>query len=100
MFQLIVLSILGLAACAGNIAFWFYVMKRGEPQFQKWVEQRFQVHITRGHRGHWKVTSGARSAVQHLLIELLQLAFFMGAFVGWAIAILLVLLVMKLVSPL
>lgn len=83
--QIVAMWILGLALAAGNAWFWWWVVTRGDVRFQAWVERRYGVTIARGMRGHWQITSGQRSAFRRVAIELLQLAYFMGAFVVWGV---------------
>ena len=94
----VVLIAAGVLFGVANIAFWVVAMTRGEPAFRRRVECRFGVTIERGSRGHWTVTSGPGSKGRHLLIELLQLAYFMAVFVVWAIFMLVCVLAMKLIQ--
>jgi hypothetical protein len=83
---LVVVTGLGLGLAVANLAFWWWIVRTGETRFRKRVERRYQVVITRSFRGHWQVSSGPGSKGKHLLIELLQLAYFMGAMFVWSIA--------------
>jgi hypothetical protein len=91
-------SILGLAAMALNIGYWWLVVSRWEGRFRRWCERRYEVSIKLAGRGGWQVV-GARPWYQRLGIELLQLAYFMGAFLVWGVAIVLVIVVMAALSP-
>jgi hypothetical protein len=92
-----VLGALGLAMAAANIAFWWYVVRHGDVRFRAWVERRFDVVITTGMRGHWRAR-GEGSKLRLLAIEFLQLAYFMAAFFGWAVMLLICVGVMKLLE--
>lgn len=94
---LIIQTILGLAAMALNIVYWWHVMSRWEAPFRRWCERRYGVVIKIAGKGSWQV-AGARPWHQRLAIELLQLAYFMGAFLVWAVAILLVMFVIWLLE--
>ncbi|MBK9036001.1 MAG: hypothetical protein IPL61_32925 [Myxococcales bacterium] len=87
--------ILGLAIAGANIGCWWYVVIPGERRFVAWVERRYQVQIARGMRGHWRVT-GPGSKIRLFLIELLQLAYFMGAMVVWSAAMLIAVVALTL----
>jgi len=75
--------VVALGLVAANLAFWAWVIRRGEDRFRLAVESHFDVTIKRGMRGHWTVVSN-RSAITNFFLELLQLVFFLGAFVVWA----------------
>jgi hypothetical protein len=92
------LWVLGLAIAAGNLYYWHLVVRRWEDPFRAWVERRYGVVVTRGGRGHWSV-SGSGSRLRDLAIELLQLVYFMGAFVAWSVGMLLCVGLMSLVAP-
>lgn len=85
----ILLGALGLVAAVANIAYWMFVVTRGQQRFQRGLERRFNVVIDIGHKGHWRVSGGA-SALTRLAIELLQLGYFLAAFVVWGVAMLIV----------
>lgn len=85
--QVVVTWILGLALAAGNMWFWWWVVRTGDARFCAYVERRLGVTIARGMRGHWQITSGPRSVLKRFGIELLQLAYFLGAILVWAILI-------------
>jgi hypothetical protein len=84
----ILLGAFGLIAAGANIAFWMFVVVRGQQRWQRWVERVFNVVIHVSHKGHWRV-SGSVSWLWRLALELLQLAYFLIAFLVWAIALLL-----------
>jgi hypothetical protein len=79
------MSVLGLALAGGNVWFWWWVVRTGDARFRVRVERRYGVTIGRSFRGHWQITSGQSSALKRFAIELLQLAYFMGAFVVWGL---------------
>lgn len=93
----VVVSIVALGICVANLAFWWWVVRSGEPAFQRVMGERFGVTIVRGSRGHWTVVSEG-PWLKHLLIELLQLAFFMSAMLVWGIAMLASAVVLELVQ--
>jgi hypothetical protein len=84
----ILLGALGLIAAGANIAFWMVVVVRGQQRWQRGVERMFKVVIHISHKGHWRV-SGGGSWLWRLALELLQPAYFLIAFLVWAIAMLL-----------
>ncbi|MFT3694256.1 MAG: hypothetical protein QM831_14010 [Kofleriaceae bacterium] len=67
---------------------------RGEKRFRAWCERRYNVTITYQGRSGWHV-EGEGSWWRRGAISWLQLAWFMGAFVVWGIALLLVVLVQQ-----
>jgi hypothetical protein len=81
-------AIIGVALAAANFWFWWLVVKRWHDRFRARCERKYGVTITMGSRGHWQV-SGPQSWIKRFAIEWLQLAYFMGAFVVWAIGLLL-----------
>lgn len=91
------LGLLGAVFAVLNIVFWSRVMTRWSEQFRRRCERRYGVVITIGARGHWQVTSGG-PWYRRLGIELLQLAYFMGAFVVWTIGMLCIIAVMALLA--
>ena len=93
----VVAVILGVPLVVGNFAFWWYVVKRGQEGFRRRIERRYNVVVTLGSRGHWCV-SGSGSRLKDFGIELLQLAYFMGASVLWSVGALLVVGLMSLVT--
>ena len=95
MFSNVLLAIVGVGCAALNLAYWYVVVTRGERRFRAWVERHYRVSIGHGHRGHWRV-SGEGSKLRLLGIELLQLAYFMGAFVVWSLSMLFIVLLFKL----
>lgn len=78
---------LGVALAVLNLGYWWLVVGRGQRGFHGWCERRFDVTITSSFRGHWRVTGGSSSWLRRFAIEWLQLVYFMGAFVVWAVAI-------------
>jgi hypothetical protein len=80
----IVTWIVALVICAANLLFWAWGVRGGEGRFKSYVESHFGVRIERGHRGHWRVVSGG-SWGKRLLLELLQLAYFVGLMLVWAV---------------
>ena len=94
---LIIQSILALGAMALNGVYWWLVVTRWEGGFRRRCERRYGVVIKIVGKGGWQVT-GARPWYQRFAIEWLQLAYFMGAFFVWAVAICLVIGVMSLLE--
>jgi hypothetical protein len=90
---------LGLAGAALSLVYWFLVAKRGHERFRLYCERRFDVRITFGSRGHWRV-EGKGSWLRRVGIESLELAYFMAAFVVWAAAMSFVLLAIALIEEL
>jgi hypothetical protein len=84
----ILLTALGLAIAAANLAYWWLVVRRWEGQFRLYCERRYNVSIKLGFKGHWTVT-GEGSWLRRFAIEWLQLVFFLIAFIGWAAGMLL-----------
>lgn len=95
----IVMVVLGLGFAVANVAFWWWIARRGDDRARAWASRRYAVTIERGPRGHWRVTADGRSWARRLAIELIQLGVYLGAMVVWALALLVAILVMKLVSP-
>lgn len=91
------MTVLSVAAMGLNIGFWWLVMKRWSERWRRRCEHRYGVVITIGARGHWTVAGGG-PWYRRLGIEMLQLAFFMGAFVVWALLMVGVLGVMSLIG--
>jgi hypothetical protein len=91
------LGIVVAAFAVLNILFWMRVVTRWAEQFRRRCERRYGVVITIGFRGAWNVTGGG-PWYRSLGIELLQLAYFMGAFVVWIIGMLCVVAVMSLLA--
>ncbi len=89
----IVQTVIGLGFAALNIVYWWLVVGRGSERFRRRCERRYGVVIELGGKGHWRV-SGGGPWYRRLGIELLQLAYFMGAFVVWAAGLLLVILLL------
>ena len=83
---MIVMMILGLSLAGCSLYFWFRVV-RGEDRFRERVERRYGVQIIRGMRGHWRITTRERPALARLGIEMLQLAYYMGAMLVWGLGI-------------
>lgn len=77
---------LGVVLAVLNLVYWWRVVGRGQRWFHGWCERRYDVRITMGFRGHWRVT-GASSWLRRAAIEWLRLAYFMGAFAVWAVAV-------------
>jgi len=94
----ILLGVLGLVVAVANIAFWKFVVIRGQERFQRRLERKFEVVIDIGHKGHWRV-SGGGSWLQRLAIEFLQLGYFLTAFIVWAAAMLLIVGLFSLANP-
>lgn len=88
--------VVSLAAALLSLLFWMRLV-RAEPRFRDWVAQRFDVTISTGMKGHWKVR-GASSWLSGLGLELLQLAYFMAGFVGWSLGLLLTLGLLSLLG--
>lgn len=84
--KLALLWVLGLSLAAGNLYSWHWTVRRGDDRFREYVERAFDVTIGKGHRGHWRVSSG-RSRLGDVGIELLQLAYYMAAFLVWGAAL-------------
>jgi hypothetical protein len=84
----ILLTALGIAIAAANLAYWWLVARRWEGRFRRYCERRYHVTIAHGIRGHWTVT-GEGSWLRRVAIEWLQLVFFLTAFVVWSAGMLL-----------
>ena len=95
----VVLGAIGIAFAVGNIAYWKLVMTRGHERFRRYCERRYGVAIGTGHKGHWQVGGDGGPWYRRLGIELLQLGYFMGAFVAWAVGLVGLFAVMKALSP-
>lgn len=78
---------LSLALAALSIGYWALVVTRGERRFRAWVTHRFDVAITTGARGTWRAW-GKGSRIRLLGIEMLQLAYFIAAFLVWSMLLL------------
>lgn len=87
-------ALVALPAVISSLAFWGWVVRHGDDRARRWTEERFDVTIERGPRGHWQVR-GASSWLAGLAIELLQLGLFLAAFVAWAAALLAVVLLQQ-----
>jgi hypothetical protein len=85
---IVVQTALGIVLAAGNLVFWWLVVRRWQDRFRRNCERRFRVAIGLTSRGHWNVT-GDGSRLRLFAIEWLQLAYFMAAFVVWGIALVL-----------
>ena len=94
----ILLGVFGLAVALANLAFWKFVVIRGQERFQRRIERTFDVVIEMGHKGHWRV-SGDGSWLRRLAIEFLQLGYFLTAFLVWAAGMLLVVGLLSLAKP-
>lgn len=94
---IIVQGVLGLGVAAMTLVYWWLVVRRWEGRFRSWCERHYGVAITYGMKGHWQV-SGGGPWYRRFAIELLQLAYFMGAFVGWAVGMVLAVVVMSLLE--
>jgi len=79
----VIVWVLALPIVAGNLWYWNFVVRHGEDRFRRYVERVLGVGIMRGSRGHWSVSSG-QSWLRDRGIELLQLGYYLGAFVMWA----------------
>lgn len=90
--RIVIASVLAVS----NLAYWWWVVS-SEDRCRQLVEGAYGVRITRGPRGHW-VVEGDRPWWARLGLELLQLGYFMGAFVLWAIALVVGLLLLKSVD--
>jgi hypothetical protein len=66
-----------------NIAYWILVATRWQLRFRSFIARRHGVTITTGFRGFWRAQA-AGSTSRLLGIELLQLAYFMLAFIVWS----------------
>jgi hypothetical protein len=86
---------LSLPIAAGNLFFWWRVV-RGDPRFRERMARAFGVEIDMGSRGHWSVR-GDVPLLRRLGIEMLQLAYYMGAFVVWAVGMVLAVLLMRVI---
>ncbi len=75
---------LGIVMSGLNLAYWWFVAMRGQRRFRDWVMRRFNVVITAGWRGHWRV-SGPGSWLRLRAIEYLHLGYFMAAYAVWAV---------------
>lgn len=87
-------ALVALPAVISSLAFWWWVVRHGDDRARRWAEQRFEVTIERGPRGHWRAR-GASSWLAGLAIELLQLGVFLAAFVVWAAGLLAVVLLQQ-----
>jgi hypothetical protein len=94
---LVGMTVLSVAAMGLNIGFWWLVVTRWNERFRRRCERRYGVVITIGGRGHWNVVGGG-PWYRRLGIEMLHLAYFMGAFVVWALLLLGVIGLMALIS--
>ena len=94
---IIIQTILGIAAMALNVLYWWRVVGRWEARFRRRCERRYGVVIKLAGRGSWDV-EGDRPWHQRLGIELLQLAYFMGALLVWIAAVVLVIIMMWLLE--
>jgi hypothetical protein len=81
---------LSVPIVAGNLLFWWRVV-RGDAPFRERMARAFGVQIGTGSRGHWSV-HGDVPFFKKLGIEMLQFAYYMGAFVVWSVAIVLAIL--------
>ena len=84
----ILLTALGIAIAAANLAYWWLVACRWEGRFRHYCERRYNVSIKLGFKGHWNVT-GDGPWLRRFAIEWLQLGFFLFAFIVWAAGMLL-----------
>jgi hypothetical protein len=78
----------GLVLAGANIVYWWFVVRRWHDAFRRWCERRYSVTITLGHRGHWLVSGSDKRWTTRFAIEMLQLVYFVAAFVGWAVGLL------------
>lgn len=79
-----------------GLAWWPFYLLRGDRWLKAKVAKRFEVEIGIGARGHWDIAGGG---TRGCLIEMIQLAGFMGAFVVWATWIGIGLLIVHFVQP-
>jgi hypothetical protein len=91
------LVILAFAVASLNLGYWAFVVTRGERRFRAWVMQRFDVIITTGSRGTWRA-SGTGSKLRLAAIEILQIAYFLAAFLVWSVLLLISVRVLGLVE--
>ena len=77
------MAVLSLGVAGLSIGYWWLAMTRWMERFRRRCERRYGVVIAM-ERGHWSVTSGG-PWYRRLGIEMLQLAYFLGVFAGWAI---------------
>jgi len=89
---------LGVGVALLNLVYWWIVVRRGQERFRVWCERRFDVTITLSYRGHWHATDAGPSRRRRYGIEWLHLAYFMGAFVVWGVAMTVAFLLLKLLD--
>lgn len=89
-------SIIGMVICLANIPYWWWMMTRGQDRFRRRCEAKYGVTIGQVGKGFWQVQGSTKPWLRRMAIEWLQLAFIMGVFVGWAVALIGLIAVMKL----
>ncbi len=83
----IVLSIvISVVFIVFNLFYWWKGMGLWQEAFRLRCQRRFRVTIHYGGKGHWDIYDGG-SWYRNLAIEMLQLAYFMTLFAGWAMAL-------------
>lgn len=80
-----------------NLGFWWLVVTRWNERFRRRCERRYGVTIALRGRGAWHVVGGGRW-YRRLGIEMLQLAYFMGAIFLWGFVVVGVIILMALIS--
>ena len=86
---------IGVSFVVVSIVYWIVVGHRGHEAFRRRCERRFRVTIDDDGKGRWSVRSSDGRWFRNFAIELLQLAFFMALFLGWAILLVATLLIGK-----
>jgi len=89
--------VLNISAALLSMLYWFLVVTRGDPWARMRAAKTFGVTIVVSTRGLWRV-SGARSGLGAFGIELLQPAWYLGAFVVWGLLIIAVVVASNLLE--
>lgn len=95
-FKPVIALLLGLCGIAGTIFGFQQYLTRGEAWLRRRVEATFDVTI-RLSRGRWDIPNGG---FRGFLLEWIQLLGFIACFLGWAIFVVMVILLMNVVAKL